>query len=127
MVVPPGTHQFTACSCSTKAAKTSSRGASNKRVTTISRSAVVSFIMFPPSDNQFAPQIAFIECVRSGRPAAASTVPLSLKLAQIFFQAVEAFFPVPAISLQPMERILQGRGLQSRRPPLGLAAALDQP
>ena len=113
LVKPFGPSQCTRCSGSVHARKTSSRGASNTRVMTISRSAVSGWTL---GLGHRGPRWQL------GRPPL-----LGLQLAQVLVQPVEALFPELAVALQPVGHVLERRGLQPARPPLGLAALGDQP
>src|SRR5881628_833650 len=52
---------------------------------------------------------------------------LSLKVVQIQFEAIEAFFPERAVLLRPFRHLLEWRCRDPARPPLRLPAAGDEP
>src|ERR1043165_8191909 len=99
MVKPRGPHQLPRCSALVHMLKTSSRGASNARVTTIS---------FSPFD------ILLL-------------LLLLLKLAQVVVEAIEDLLPEFAVFVQPVRPLFQPRPLQPARTPLRLAPAGDEP
>src|SRR6185312_12276689 len=104
VVNPCGPHHCAACSGRVHALKTSSRGASSKRVTTSSRlapGAMVSVVV-------------------------ATFHLLVLKFLQIAVQAIQALLPEPAVVLQPLGSVLQRFPLQPAGPPLRAASAADQ-
>src|SRR5439155_7515277 len=83
---------------------TTSRGASNRRVTVSSR------------------------CRAAAAALSLAPIPLFFRfeLAQIVVQPVEPLVPEPAVVLDPLGGVLQRRRLQPARPPLRFAAARDQ-
>src|SRR5579872_2050378 len=96
------------CFGSVHAWKTSARGASNVRVITNSRSGS-GFALLP-----WAMSVLLL-------------LRVFLCLAQIFVQSVEALRPEPPIVLHPVGHVLERSRVQTARPPLRLAPALDQP
>src|ERR1017187_1859288 len=89
VVKPFGPHHLMMCFGSVHAFQTGSRGASNTRVMTISRSEVASATL---------PLFAAI---------AFSFLFLGLDFAQIGVQPIEAFFPELAVALHPIGNILE--------------------
>src|SRR5437870_5407966 len=96
------------CSHELCASNTRSRGASNTRVETISRSdgVVTSSFVLPPTS-----------------PPLSS----SLELLQVLVQPVVALLPEASVPLGPLGDLLDGTGLQPGGPPLPLAPPRDQP
>src|SRR5438105_3044841 len=99
---PLGPHQRSSFSAAVQASKTLSRGASNVRETTTSRSAV---------------SLGLLVAIMS----------FLLKCFQIFIQPVEALFPELSIPSYPVRHLLEGFCLEPAGPPLGLPPLLDQP
>src|SRR5215469_15053680 len=85
---PFGPHHCATCSGFVHASNTSSRGASTRRVRTISRSAVLGSVLV----------LALL---------AGMLFLLALKLLQIVVQAVEAFLIEPAVVLHPSRDVLE--------------------
>src|SRR5437773_4270371 len=94
------------CSHEVWASNTRSRGASNIRVVTISRSVGVVTVSLLP--------IALL-------------LSSSLELLQVLVQPVIALLPKLAVPLDPLVGFLQRPRLQPGRPPLSLPAPSDQP
>src|SRR5690348_17242962 len=95
---PFGFHQCTRCSGRVHASQTSPTGASNTRVTTRFRSFL----------------------------AADMLLLLSLDLAQIDPQAIQAVLPELAVALQPLHRVLERHGLDAAGAALGVTPARDE-
>src|SRR5579859_7292631 len=87
------------CSGRVHAWKTSARGASIRRETTSSRSALV---------------------------LAATLLLLALQPLQVVFQAIEALLPEDAILIEPVGRMLERSRFKAAGTELGVAAATDQ-
>src|ERR1700722_2411280 len=87
------------CSGWVHARKTSARGASIRRETTSSRSALV---------------------------LAATLLLLALQLLQVVFEAIEALLPEDAILIEPVGRVLERTRFEAAGTELGIAAATDQ-
>src|SRR6516162_1637222 len=105
VVKPRGPHQRTRCAGSVHILKTSQHGASKIRVMTSSRSAeratasaVIAILLLP-----------------------------ALQFAEIFVEAIKAFFPEATVVLEPLGGVLEWPRLNPAGPPLRLAAARDQP
>src|SRR5438105_12637280 len=105
MVKPFGPHHCIRRSRSVQALNTMSRGASNTRVMTNSRSAAAATALLFP----------------------ATLLLLRLKFPQVIVQAIEAFVPESAVAVDPVGDVLERPGFEPARPPLRLAAARDQP
>src|SRR5579859_3741154 len=103
---PLGPHQCARCRGSVQASNTSSRGASNRRVKTSSRSA--------------APAVALLAAI------VVLLVLLGFQFAQVFLQTVEALLPEVAIVLHPVGDVFERRRLQPAGSPLGFPRARDQ-
>src|SRR5512144_1672924 len=108
VVKPRGPHHCTTCSGSVQASNTSSRGASIRRVMTISRSVGI-----------------LASAVMASMPL--PFLLLRLNLAEINLQAVETFVPQRPVALQPRVHVLQRFGRDAAGPPLRLAAPGDEP
>src|SRR5207302_4511984 len=93
-------------SSSVHALKTSSRGASNVRVMTSTRSSLAS------TGASFRATMFLL---------------LSLDLLEVFVEAVETFLPEFAVMLDPVGDVLEGRRVKPARTPLRRAPARDQP
>src|SRR5215471_17971528 len=107
MVVKPcGPHQRAAIAWSVQARNTRSRGASNSRVITSSRSLGV--------------------MTGSALAAAGMRLSFPLDLTQVVVETIEAGVPELAVVRQPVDRGLERAGLEPARPPLRGAAARDQ-
>src|SRR6266702_1651082 len=104
-----GPHQRDMCSHEVCASNTSSRGASNTRVMTNSRSPWVVTVSLLPLAG-----IAFL-------------LSSSLELLQVLVQPVVALLPEFAVPLDPLVCFLQRPRLQPGRPPLPFPAPSDQP
>src|SRR5215813_441877 len=106
VVKPLGPHHFTTCPACVQASNTSVRGASKRRVSTSSWSAV----------ERSASLLALT-----------STIPLLFgQLTQVLVEAVEALFPEAAVEGGPVGDVLERRRLQTAGTPLRVAAADDQ-
>src|SRR6266446_8488990 len=105
-VKPSGPHQFFACTGSDHTFQRRSRGASKVRLMTSVFSAGAAARLF-----------AVFE---------AGIVLLLLKAVQIFVQPIEAFFPEGSVPLDPIADVLERGSLESRWPPLSVAAARDE-
>src|SRR2546421_9045320 len=105
-----GPHQFDMCSQEPWASKTRSRGASNTRVITISRSdGVVSVVLWLP--------VAAISLLLSS----------SLDPLQVLVQSVVALLPEAAVPLGPLGHLFERSRFEPSRAPLALPAPRDQP
>ena len=102
-----GPHQLLMCSHELCASNTRSRGASNVRVMTISRSdGVVTLSLLS---------------------AIAVFLSSSLELFQVLVQPVVSLFPETAVMISPIRNFLERFRLQPSRPPLPLPAPRDEP
>src|SRR5262245_14486928 len=90
VVKPSGPHQWPTCAGSVKASNTSSRGASIKRVTTISRSAATP-VAASSSMVILLGQIS--EKPDTLTPSAAALALGGLQLAQVILEAIDALLP----------------------------------
>src|SRR5258708_2519258 len=106
VVKPLGPHHTLICFGSVHAFQTISRGASNMRVMTISRSDTASLFLFAATGFSF--------------PF------LCLNFAQVRVQAIEALFPEFPVALDPAGNILERRRFEPAGTPLRLAAASDE-
>src|SRR5947209_6974701 len=97
-VNPCGPHHCPRCFGSVQALKTSSRGASISRLMTKSASSFL----------------------------AAMLLVLALEFFEVLVEAVEAFFPEPAIVFHPVGDVLERLGPQTAWPPLCVPAPGDQ-
>src|SRR5438270_8635399 len=105
-----GPHQFDMCSHELCASNTRSRGASNTRVITISRSdGVVSVVLWLP--------VAAISLLLSS----------SLDPLQVLVQSVVALLPESAVPLGPLGHLFERSRFEPSRAPLALPAPRDQP
>src|SRR6516225_7140394 len=105
VVKPRGPHQRARCSGSVHILKTSRRGALKTRVMTNSRPAA-----------------------GAAASAVAVTLPFrALQLAEIVVEAIKAVVPKMPVVLEPLGSVLERPGGNPAGPPLGLAAAPDQP
>src|SRR6266481_3618686 len=112
-VQPRGPHQLFKRAGSVNASKTSSRGASNMRVMTSTRSAgsvtttllLAAMLLLPSSCGAFL------------LPSCGAFV-LRLKRAQILVEPVKPLFPETTIFLEPVRRLFQRRGDELAGPPL---------
>src|SRR5262245_37288027 len=100
-------YQCRTCSGLVHASNSSRRGTANTRVSTISR-----------SEGNVSVIALFL---------ASTSLLLCLQLGQVLVEAVKALLPEAAVALQPVHPVLPRRRFQPARPPLRLAAALDQP
>src|SRR5262245_1305360 len=107
VVKPLGPHHSFMCSGRVKASNTSSRGASSSRVKVSSRPRTV------------ARSVLSV--------AAIFLLLLALHPVQVVLEPVQALFPEAAVVLDPVRHLAQRAGLQPAGPPLGLAAARDEP
>src|SRR5580658_8298672 len=105
MVKPLGPHQRARPSGSVQALHTRLRGASKTRVMTSAGSPAGGALL------SFFPSMPLL---------------LGLQLFQVIAQPVEVLFPKPAIVAKPVVDIAKGRRGKPARPPLRLAAALDE-
>src|SRR6516165_5949896 len=104
-IKPRGPHQHARCSGSVHILKTSRRGASKTRVMTSSR------------------PVAGV-----ADSAVAAILPLrALQVAEIVVEAIKAVIPKMPVLLEPLGSVLERPGSNPAGPPLGLAAAPDQP
>src|SRR5262249_39318492 len=110
-VKPRGPIQCLACDRSVHTFQTSVRGASKVRVMTSTRSS-------GSMTGAGALALAVL---------AAMLLLLGLQLAQVFIESIEAFFPEPAVALEPVVDLLEARRLEPARPALRLSRARDQP
>src|SRR5437660_12210294 len=103
------------CSHELCASNTRSRGASNTRVVTISRSdGVVTVSLLP------LPPIALL-------PSSSSSSSSSLEFLQVLVQPVVALLPEAPIPLGPVRDLFERPRLEPGGPPLPLPAPGDQP
>src|SRR2546427_4754320 len=98
-------------SLSVSALQTSATGASNVRSTTRG-SSFVARLLFAAISFLLALNVLYFV--------------LALQLLEVAAQLVEALLPVAPVVLDPVGDVLERIGLQPARPPLRLAAALDQ-
>src|SRR5215467_15721426 len=112
-VKPRGPIHCLACDGSVHTFQTSARGASKMRVMTSTRS---SGSMTAAGAGALALAVL-----------AAMLLLLGLQLSQVLIESIEAFFPEPAVALEPVVDLFQARRLEPARPPLRLARARDEP
>src|SRR5690606_4487549 len=135
---PFGPNQCGRCSGSVQARYTSSRGASNTRVRTISRSrdqvGSVSFASLTSALLCVRPYVGAVRgCVRPLREwlfALRERVRAHcsrLHLLEVRVEAIEALFPRALGVLGPLHHVVEGFTAQPTRPPLSVATALDEP
>src|SRR2546426_3216549 len=124
-----GPHQFGISFGSVIALKTRSRGASNSRVMTISRSPRLLIVVVELS----VVGIGFLLFIAFARSATSSRSLVSprpfvppLQLFQVVVEAIETLFPQAAVTLHPIGGLLERARPQLARPPLRFPAALDQ-
>src|ERR1700738_791546 len=106
VVNPRGPNHFAKCSLSVHARKTRSRGASNTRERTISRSRAHSRLPLLPSANV----VLLFLVLGFGR--------FCLQVAQVFVQSLEALFPRAPRVLGPRRHLLERFRPQPTRPAL---------
>src|SRR5687767_6583376 len=106
---PFGPHQFGTCFGSVHILNTSSRGASNTRLPTISR-----------------PDSVADELLSSSLVAAFILLLLLLQFAEVILEAIEAALPEFAVVADPFVDGLQRPGGEPAWPPLSVAAAGDE-
>src|SRR6187397_757965 len=99
-------HHFRTCSGFVIASNTSSMGASNRRVSMISRSEGV---------------VVLNVSLLAARLTGMAFLP-GLEVLKDGVEAVQPSLPHVAIPVGPLGHLLQGRGLQAAGPPLGVAA-----
>src|SRR5687767_5522984 len=104
-------HQRLTCSGFVMASNTRRLGASNRRVSTISR-----------SDGVVALKVSLFATM----PAAMFLL-LGCKFLQVGFETIETLFPDDAVPLGPVRHFLERRRFEAARPPLGLASPDDEP
>src|SRR6266700_4456458 len=109
---PSGPHHCATCRGLVQASNTSSRGASNARVTRISRSAASEAALVPA----LLPAISFLLFLPL----------LYLHFAQIVIQSVETLGPEPSIMRDPVSNVPQRTRREPTGPPLRVAPSRDQ-
>src|ERR1700754_1121199 len=123
-VMPSQPYHFLTCSALVMASKTRRRGASNTRVSTISRSdGVVTFRALPTRVSTRL--LLFCRCL-GFHVSPCFGFFLRLQRLQVIVEPVEILVPEPAGILQPAVGLREGGRCDAARPPLRLPAARDQ-